>query len=94
VAHVGIERLAAGGAEDHLGEHDKTGQSVVGQELEGVMWTDRKQHGRVGRDGNDTGGCQGREPEHHDRSEGAGNLVGPPGLQQEETDSDTGGDQD
>ena len=38
--HVGLERLSTGGAEDDLGENEKTDQSMVEHELQSIIGTD------------------------------------------------------
>ena len=38
--HVGIERLAAGGAEDDLGQDEETGQAVIIEKSGGIPGTE------------------------------------------------------
>ncbi len=36
VTHIGIERFAAGDAEEHRAEHQETGQTIGDEEVDGV----------------------------------------------------------
>ncbi len=94
VPHVGVECFAAGGAEDDLGEDEEAGQAVMQQEVEGIVGADRLDDCRHGDDGDKPGERQGDEPDYHDRAEGAGDLVGPFELDNEQSDGDDGGNQD
>ncbi len=94
VPHVGVERFAAGGAEDHLGEDEKSGETVFHQEFHGIPGAHRLQHRRITNHRNQPGNRQGQEPGHHQWPEKAGHLVGALELENEQANGDEGGDRD
>ena len=71
MAHVGIERLAAGDAEEDAAEHQQPAPAAVGQEADGVPRIDGRQHRGMAHDAAQRPARAMTEPDQHDRPEGA-----------------------
>ena len=75
MAHVGVERLAAGHRQHHRAQRDEGHQRVVGNEVRRVGRRHRDQHHRVIEDLLRAQRDQHREPDHRHRPEGAADAA-------------------
>ena len=92
MAHVGVQRLSAGGAEDHLRKHDVTRKTVLSEKLHCVPGVDCRHYVGGAGDGNQSRYEQCSKIDNHDRAEDAGHLVSSAGLDEKQGKSDQGGD--
>ena len=76
VAHVGVERLAAGDRQHDGAEHDESVPAVVEEEPDGVARVHGFEHHRRADDPHDAEQRDGGEPRHHDRDRTGGRRDG------------------
>ena len=88
MAHVGIERLAAGQRQEHRADHRKRDDGIGDQETRGLGRIDRLQNGRRHHDVASAQQPDDDEPDHHDRTEQRPDALGPPPLDHEQSDQD------
>ncbi|MFO0875491.1 MAG: hypothetical protein U0575_16205 [Phycisphaerales bacterium] len=88
VAHVGIERLAAGHDQEDRAEHEIAVKSVRREEVDAVDGIECREHVRVSRDREDAQRGDGDEPDDHHRSEDGADPRGSGRLHGEEPDQD------
>lgn len=86
VAHIGVERLGAGGAQEHAAQHQEAGQSMPEQIVEPVARVERRQHAGMADDTEQPERPDRHEPERHDRAEQTADARGALGLQAEQRD--------
>ena len=95
VAHVGVERLGAGGGEEAAAEnHDA--RVIVGrkQEHDAANRVEGEQHDGVLDDEHETRDAEEQEPERHDRAERAADFRRADALDQKQNDDDCERDDD
>ncbi len=92
VAHVGVERLAAGDHQDHRAQDQEAVQPVLPQEAQPVQGAHRAQHRDVvaalRQDAGEPGGGEHQEPEQHRRAEDRGDARRAVALHGEQGDQD------
>ena len=69
MAHVRVQRLGAGDAQEYAAEHQKTGGTPGEQVLDAVPRIERPEHRRMLRNTPDAERADHHEPERHDRPE-------------------------
>ena len=91
MAHVGIKRLGAGHAQEHAAKHQKAGQSAGAQIGEAGARIDREQHRGMLHDPPKPEHGHDKEPQRHDRAEGAADPRRSQRLDGEERNKDRHG---
>ena len=69
MAHVGIQRLAAGHRQKHRSHHQKTGPAIDGEKRQGIAGIKRRQNLRRLHHARQSQQRYGQKPQHHDRPE-------------------------
>ena len=92
VAHVRVERFAAGDDEEHGAEHGEAGEAVGDEERDRVPRIERAEHGRRAHDPDDAERRDRDEPDDHDRAEQPADPVCAVLLNHEQPDQDHDGD--
>ena len=88
MAHVGIQRLAAGQRQKHAAEHDEAAPAVMDQESRAVERADGGEHAGEAGDGDGADRADHREPDQHDRAEQFAQPCGAERLGDEQADQD------
>ncbi len=86
MAHVGVKRLGAGGAEENRAKHQEAGHAMAEQIMQADPGIEGDEHMGVARDAHEAEHAYGDEPHRHDRPEQPGYLSGAHGLQAEQPD--------
>ena len=94
VAHVGIQRLAAGHHEKDRTKHGEAVPAVVGEEPDSVARIDRREHGGVRGDPPQPENGEDDEPHHHHRSEKGADPMRAVPLDRKDADEDADSDRD
>ena len=88
MAHVGIERFAAGDGQDHGTQRHERRARRVHKQQRAIIGIESPQNTRRLRNGKEPDHGKDREPHHHDRSEQSADLGGAPALHDEKADQD------
>jgi len=94
VAHVGIQRFAAGHGEHHRAEGEEGEAGMFGDEHDGEQRVEGEQDSRIGDDLVQSEGGQDTEPGDHDRAEELADGAGAVFLDDEQAGQDAQGDRD
>ena len=94
VPEIGIERFAAGDAQDDGPEGDEADDLVVEEEPDRQHRIERHQHGRIAQDVRQAQQHQDREPHQRDGTEGLADAAGAEALHGEQPGDDDQGDRD
>ena len=88
MAHVGVERLAAGDDQEDGAEHGEAVPSVLAKERERMARIDRGEHDRLFDEPGDAERGDDQEPADHHRAEQPADAVGAVPLNREDADED------
>ena len=88
MAEIGVERLATGHRQEHRAERDQPDVAVLGNERDGVVRIDRREHARIVADVQHADNRDGDEPHHHHGAEERGDPRGAAPLHREQRDQD------
>jgi len=77
VPHIGIQGLAARGAQNDFGKDEEARQTVFRKKFECIVGIDGFQDSRHGNDGGQPRCRQANKPDQHHRSENTGDFIHP-----------------
>jgi hypothetical protein len=85
VTEIGVDRLGAGGDEEHAAQHDDPADAMVAEETDRPRWIEGGEDGRGLHDRRDSQGGEHDEPQESDRTEQRAEAGGPVSLRQEQS---------